>query len=829
MEVADAQGQATAATLGAQETVAVGMVEDAGFLMMLSSNLYSNQQLAMIREVLCNAWDANIEAGTTDTPLQITITESLELVIKDAGLGIPKEKFPVVYGTYGGSDKRKKLMVTGGFGLGAKSPWAYVESFRVINQNQGTKTIYNLTKASVETGGLPAIQTVMSVPTEESGITVRIQLQAEHVDQILLYIRYVVMHGDMNATLMREGHFEEPMKLRILGLDSTPGSYDVNSDNWYDRYMGNHKLFVRYGAVIYPMLMTPGTHEATKLLLEFMEIVGFGRMVIQAAPGTLALTPSRESLSSSKMTENGIVDLCVALVARIEEDILRQIPGAIKNAIDKLKQGLSSRQTLEARAPLSNFIEPYAVQRYLSNPIGAAKWAKYERALREAEHAGFKRATVFSNKAATKAYHHLRTRLRGAHWTRQVEMKQAFARHFILRPLSRVFLANRELLKPEQMYHAKRFIHSGAVVRWQPLMSYMDVEEFDRIRMLIDRPTVFVTSRTRKLQMSIECCPDMAIMERPQTWVYKIEPICKNKDAIVKAFTDAGMTVVDLTLNHEWDDGAAEIREENERRNANRKSPVTVATGSKQKTANALMSLSNVYTDEGVRKMDIYRIKQMKSGLVTTDTPLFYIDVDSVSSTGSLSHYGGYVDLSQEEREHGVVVRNGIEKNMAIKRGAIDVTRYLGRKLWDAVQDPAFTTYRTKHRLNALEEQYNVRPDQVELLQYLGVKLPGYDKLRVDPAMERLCNRLEYAKVSDLASYLGKSADDCAPILAIKQQKLEEPAFVQKVQLIKKDEMLGRFLFTFSEPLEMIKKFPDRKAAIKSLVMSAMKGKADEQ
>ncbi|MFP3693539.1 hypothetical protein, partial [Burkholderia sp. SIMBA_048] len=67
--------------------------------------------------------------------------------------------------------------------------------------------------------------------------------------------------------------------------------------------------------------------------------VGFRKMVVQAAPGTLALTPNRESLSSSRMTEDGITDLCVALVARIEEDLIRQIPGSIQKACEYLEKG----------------------------------------------------------------------------------------------------------------------------------------------------------------------------------------------------------------------------------------------------------------------------------------------------------------------------------------------------------------------------------------------------------------------------------------------------------------------------------------------------------
>lgn len=52
MQVADMTNKASAAVLGAKQTRAVSMVEDAGFLMMLSSNLYSNQLLAAVREPL---------------------------------------------------------------------------------------------------------------------------------------------------------------------------------------------------------------------------------------------------------------------------------------------------------------------------------------------------------------------------------------------------------------------------------------------------------------------------------------------------------------------------------------------------------------------------------------------------------------------------------------------------------------------------------------------------------------------------------------------------------------------------------------------------------
>lgn len=110
MQVSDNGQNATSATLGAKKSTALTMVEDASFFHMLSSNLYSNQTLAAIREPLCNAWDAHIEAGTTHIPIEITITNDLELIIRDSGLGIADDRMNAVYGIYGGSTKRTTTM-----------------------------------------------------------------------------------------------------------------------------------------------------------------------------------------------------------------------------------------------------------------------------------------------------------------------------------------------------------------------------------------------------------------------------------------------------------------------------------------------------------------------------------------------------------------------------------------------------------------------------------------------------------------------------------------------------------------------------------------------
>lgn len=221
MQVADMQNKSTSASLGAGETLAVSMVEDAAFLMMLSSNLYSNQLLAAIREPLCNAWDANIEAGTTDQPLKISITTDGELIIQDNGLGIPPEKIAQIYGTYGASTKRNDSKTTGGFGLGSKAPWALVDAFRVTSEYNGTKTVYNMARSVVENQGKPGITPMVSVPTSRSGLTVSFRLTLDQAQTAHTYLKYLVMHGEMNAELSWMGGEFEPMaKLGISDEDA---------------------------------------------------------------------------------------------------------------------------------------------------------------------------------------------------------------------------------------------------------------------------------------------------------------------------------------------------------------------------------------------------------------------------------------------------------------------------------------------------------------------------------------------------------------------------------------------------------------------------------
>jgi hypothetical protein len=144
----------------------------------LSSGLYTDPKLAIVRELSCNAWDAHVAAGNADQAFEIHLPNSLEpwFHVRDFGTGLSDEDVMQLYTTYFDSTKSNSNAFIGALGLGSKSPFSYTKAFEVVSRFNGMRRTYS---AFINEDGVPSIARLGEINTDEhNGLEVRITVAA---------------------------------------------------------------------------------------------------------------------------------------------------------------------------------------------------------------------------------------------------------------------------------------------------------------------------------------------------------------------------------------------------------------------------------------------------------------------------------------------------------------------------------------------------------------------------------------------------------------------------------------------------------------------------
>jgi len=117
------------------ENVQFGVGDLSVLLDILRSKMYSNAIKAICQEIMSNARDAHREFGKQNVPIEVKIPNDLDPTfhVRDFGPGITPERMADVFVKYGASTKRDDNEQTGGFGLGAKTPFAYTDAFSITS------------------------------------------------------------------------------------------------------------------------------------------------------------------------------------------------------------------------------------------------------------------------------------------------------------------------------------------------------------------------------------------------------------------------------------------------------------------------------------------------------------------------------------------------------------------------------------------------------------------------------------------------------------------------------------------------------------------------
>lgn len=336
MQVTSTSEFITHAVISGTAQIDMGISNSAEFFQILSSTLYSDQLLAVVRETTCNAWDAHVESGRTATPIQITV-DSNKVVIRDFGHGIHYDLMGPIYGVYGASTKKNDGMQTGGFGLGCKAPFAYTDHFQVTSHHNGTKTIYSMSKSSAQVGGKPAIIPITSLPTTETGLEVTINIKPGDMSRFLKLFQLIICNGEMNAEINGE-------LAKTTPYSKAKNGFLIMSRSLLQEERNGNSVYIRYGNVIYPLnnhLELVGYKNVISILEKLPRNAYYGNgniaLVLLAPPHSISVTPSREALSMQEHTINTVNKLMGNFIDYITQKDEHLESNLLKESITKAK------------------------------------------------------------------------------------------------------------------------------------------------------------------------------------------------------------------------------------------------------------------------------------------------------------------------------------------------------------------------------------------------------------------------------------------------------------------------------------------------------------
>ena len=285
----------------------------------LTTNLYSDPVLAVVRELCCNAWDSHKDAGTTDTPFVIMLPTyaNHEFVVEDFGIGLSDEQIYEVYTTFFRSTKNNSNKVTGCLGLGSKTPFSITDSFFVESYYDG---VYNKYVMFLGADGVPSITKVSTAPTERKN-GLKITVPTDKISDFRCACESVLPFFPKNSFEVKNDSSDFHNKMNMTKF------FDENISiiNNASFSLQNDKLHVVQGHVRYPVDMSK---ISKKYYRRIQHIFNYDSVIVVEVPiGCLSIAPSREELHYDERT----IEYLNNMVSGIFFEILRDVEYNIWN------------------------------------------------------------------------------------------------------------------------------------------------------------------------------------------------------------------------------------------------------------------------------------------------------------------------------------------------------------------------------------------------------------------------------------------------------------------------------------------------------------------
>ena len=325
----------------------------------LTDNLYEHKIATIIRELSCNAYDAQVLAGTKDKPFDIHVPSTMEpwFYIRDYGIGLTENEVYDIYTTYFQSTKGSSNDFIGAFGLGSKTPLCYTEQFLVTSYKDDIEYQYNV---FFNNNGFPEINLLIKKETNEhNGLKVEFAIKESDTQEFIRELQNFYQFIDYTPNFINssEDKFTKGKKI---------GEFDNMA--FYESSYYSGRTFAKMGMVLYEVSITNNiaclinhltsaaqfdwsviSQDKFKLLIRTLTSNRRAYdLVLDFNIGDLDVTASRESLSLNERTLNKFAEVYVKSYYKLFVSLLKEIEAAdFKEKIQIIKQNKHLLENLD--------------------------------------------------------------------------------------------------------------------------------------------------------------------------------------------------------------------------------------------------------------------------------------------------------------------------------------------------------------------------------------------------------------------------------------------------------------------------------------------------
>lgn len=337
---ASTENNKVASFSGKLEAVDFKIAGTAEFFDIISSKVYSNRILAPIRELCCNAYDAQVAANNVDARMEVHLPTDDEPIfsVRDFGTGLTVEQMNNLYTTYGQSSKTNTNDAIGCLGLGSKSPFAYADKFTVSSYIDGIRYDFIALKRGEK--GVPQLCQVL--PMDDNGN----ELPPAATDEPNgLKVEFAIKYEDVSKFQAEANKFFTTFYENVehVGYVPTPTcrftrKYDLSvrvdeKATCYPRYTYNSSwytgsVYVIMGGVRYSIDMNSSgldtdIQDAWQKMCN--KIGMFYTLNIHMPIGSADISADREHISVNRATAINIMKVVNDSIDKIDNDVTEDI------------------------------------------------------------------------------------------------------------------------------------------------------------------------------------------------------------------------------------------------------------------------------------------------------------------------------------------------------------------------------------------------------------------------------------------------------------------------------------------------------------------------